>query len=62
MKMTIYGKHVHLTRVLSLSLHNNTELGIGLGKYFANISEAIENITSPKFAKSVNEQRVNVTF
>ena len=47
---------MHLSRVISQSVQNNTDIGTSVGESFANISEAIGGIAFPTMANIACEQ------
>ena len=57
----IHGKHVSLTRTLSQSFQDNTDLGSSEGECFAKISETIEDIIFPTNANiTCNQSDANL--
>ena len=57
-----HGKHVHLTRVFSQLLQDNSELGTSVGECYETISEAVEDIFFPVKAELLYEQRADATL
>ena len=49
----IHGKHMPLTRVLSQSLQDKTDLGTSEGEYFDDVSEIVECIAFLKMDEMV---------
>ena len=58
----IHGEHMHLTRALSYSSKDNSNLSICIGEYFANVSKAVKDVTSPTKAYMAHDQRADVTL